>query len=191
MKRNAFTMIELIFVIVILGILASVAIPKLAGVQDDALEATERAAISSARTGVQALHGKRVIRGAASIKVSLTDNKGAAHTVYFDANSTTAAGTTSTFSNQGYPFGLSIAGTPGTADTNATAVVAASGAQLPLIIVLEMDNPAQWSTEADTNASISVINGPASTTVDAASDATITSANYWQYSPESGQFLLK
>ena len=36
MKRNAFTMIELIFVIVILGILASVAIPKLAATRDDA-----------------------------------------------------------------------------------------------------------------------------------------------------------
>jgi len=36
MKRYAFTMIELIFVIVILGILAAVAIPKLAATRDDA-----------------------------------------------------------------------------------------------------------------------------------------------------------
>ena len=36
MKRNAFTMIELIFVIVILGILAVVAIPKLNSTRDDA-----------------------------------------------------------------------------------------------------------------------------------------------------------
>jgi len=36
MKRLAFTMIELIFVIVILGILAAVAIPKLAATRDDA-----------------------------------------------------------------------------------------------------------------------------------------------------------
>ena len=36
MKKDAFTMIELIFVIVILGILASVAIPKLAATRSDA-----------------------------------------------------------------------------------------------------------------------------------------------------------
>lgn len=37
MKRTAFTMIELVFVIVILGILAAVAIPKLAATRDDAV----------------------------------------------------------------------------------------------------------------------------------------------------------
>lgn len=36
MKRNAFTMVELIFVIVILGILAAVAIPRLNATRDDA-----------------------------------------------------------------------------------------------------------------------------------------------------------
>ncbi len=47
MKRSGFTMIELVFVIVILGILASVAIPKLAATRDDANIAKASTEISS------------------------------------------------------------------------------------------------------------------------------------------------
>ncbi len=47
MKRSGFTMIELVFVIVILGILASVAIPKLAATRDDAQIAKATSEVSS------------------------------------------------------------------------------------------------------------------------------------------------
>ncbi len=47
MKRSGFTMIELVFVIVILGILASVAIPKLAATRDDAMIAKSTSEVSS------------------------------------------------------------------------------------------------------------------------------------------------
>jgi len=52
MKRNAFTMIEIIFVIVILGILVAVAIPKLSATRDDAKIAVLAQAIMGGATEV-------------------------------------------------------------------------------------------------------------------------------------------
>jgi prepilin-type N-terminal cleavage/methylation domain-containing protein len=47
MKRSGFTMIELIFVIVILGILAAVALPKFIGVSEEAHDQKVRAFIGT------------------------------------------------------------------------------------------------------------------------------------------------
>ena len=58
--KKGFTMIELIFVIVILGILASVAIPRLAGTRTDAEIATT---VSNIRTLLSDLNSYYVVKG--------------------------------------------------------------------------------------------------------------------------------
>jgi len=60
MKKPAFTLIELIFVIVILGILAAVAIPKLAASRDDAKLARARVDLG---TCINDLRGRYTVRG--------------------------------------------------------------------------------------------------------------------------------
>jgi len=58
MQRKAFTLIELIFVIVIIGILATIAIPKFLGVKDSAKKAAEIATMSAVSTAIDSAHGE-------------------------------------------------------------------------------------------------------------------------------------
>jgi general secretion pathway protein G len=63
MKKSAFTMIELVFVIVVLGILAAIAVPKLAATRTDAEITSGRATISSVRSGIVSERQTRLLRG--------------------------------------------------------------------------------------------------------------------------------
>jgi prepilin-type N-terminal cleavage/methylation domain-containing protein len=60
--KRAFSMIELVFVIVILGILSVVAMPKFSSVQDDALISSEKATINLVKQRIQQLHGRWLLR---------------------------------------------------------------------------------------------------------------------------------
>lgn len=62
-KRSAFTMIELVFVIVVLGILAGVAIPKLVVTRDDAMLVKGKAQVSAIRSGIALQKSKRMLEG--------------------------------------------------------------------------------------------------------------------------------
>jgi general secretion pathway protein G len=90
MRRYAFTMIELIFVIVILGILSAVAIPRLGSTVNDANIAKGRSDVSAIRSAIVSERQGRLLQGNSSYINQLDDstNYNAAGEILFDSNGT-------------------------------------------------------------------------------------------------------
>jgi len=59
----AFTMIELVFVIVIIGILSAIAIPRLAASRDDAVLVKVKSQVSAIRSGIAMQKNKNLLEG--------------------------------------------------------------------------------------------------------------------------------
>jgi len=77
MKR-AFTMLELVFVIVVLGILASIALPKLWVTRDDAVVVKVRSDVSTIRSSISTKYGKNIMEGrdeCPSLEKNSSDNQ--------------------------------------------------------------------------------------------------------------------
>lgn len=89
MKRNGFTMVELIFVIVIIGVLSAMAVPKFTGVKDQAKKATELSAAAAISAALEEIHGNW----------STSDDE-------FDWDNDGIADPLSALSYHGYPYDL-------------------------------------------------------------------------------------
>jgi prepilin-type N-terminal cleavage/methylation domain-containing protein len=61
MVKKAFTLIELIFVIVIIGFLAAVAVPKFLNLTSHAKKSAVKSVVTSVQTAVDEIHGKWII----------------------------------------------------------------------------------------------------------------------------------
>ena len=62
-NRHGFTMIELVFVIVVIGILSAIAIPKFAATRDDAVISKARDTVASVRNALSTERQKNILRG--------------------------------------------------------------------------------------------------------------------------------
>lgn len=71
--KKAFTLIELVFVIVILGVLATVAIPKLIVTRDDAEIAKAKSQIAAVRSGIQLKRNEMILSGQQGYPADLED----------------------------------------------------------------------------------------------------------------------
>jgi len=87
-NREAFTMLELIFVIVIIGILSAIAIPKFAATRDDAVITKAKTTVASIRNAIATERQKRILRGDFTPFVSLGGTTGTDKVLfdYFDGN---------------------------------------------------------------------------------------------------------
>lgn len=75
MKRYAFTMIELMFVIVVLGILAAVALPKFADSGTNARIASGKADVMAIRSAILSERQKRLVKGDGSYITAINLDK--------------------------------------------------------------------------------------------------------------------
>lgn len=71
--KKAFTMIELVFVIVVIGILAAVAVPRLAATRDDAVITKARTTVATVRNALAMERQKRILRGEFSPIIAVGD----------------------------------------------------------------------------------------------------------------------
>ena len=82
--KKAFTMIELIFVIIIIGVLATIAVPKFAGMKNTAEIGNARSDVAAIRSAIMTERQRSLVQGTASYIPNISTGAGA--TVLFTGN---------------------------------------------------------------------------------------------------------
>ena len=72
--KKAFTMVELVFVIVVIGILAAVAIPRLMVTRTDAVIVKGKSQVSAIRNGISLQKSRNILKGDATPYPDKLDN---------------------------------------------------------------------------------------------------------------------
>jgi prepilin-type N-terminal cleavage/methylation domain-containing protein len=108
MDNKGFTLIELIIIIVILGILAGVAIPRYVDMRQDAAESTARAVLGGLRDAATLVYTNRIVN-ATTVPIDMTAVLGQAQVSGFDSSSISADTLTLTISGYQYSYCLNRA----------------------------------------------------------------------------------
>ncbi len=177
--NSSFTLIETIFVVVIIAILAVIALPRLEETQNDALISVEKATAGAARQSIISYHGWALIHtGESNVTQKLIDEKGKEYncSVIFSPNR--------------YPLTLTSKSKSGSTDNNYTVGSGASIGEYRTLAPMMLDPSTikDWnSTRIDSN--VEHLNGPASNYVES-ENAQIKKGSFWRYDNRSGSLSL-
>lgn len=89
-KQKAFTMLELVFVIVVIGILSAVAIPKFAATRDSAVQVKAATTLAAVRNSLATETQKRILKGLFDPITSLHADNSATQMFTFFSDTTKA-----------------------------------------------------------------------------------------------------